>query len=271
MRLISIKLQPNEVTCKLCVKHDDVIKWKHFPCHWSFVWGIRRSPANSPHKGQWRGALMFSLICAWINGWVNNREAGDLRRHRARYDVIVMNCEMYYTFSDCSYNIYLSLYTQLARCKDIVNKTAPIISTQHMPFLNRPSTRPTPIGTRLVHNGKSDFIAPSDRDQTLTDMTLHHGVVIKWNHFPSYRPFVWGIHLPTVNSCHKGQWRGALAVFSLICAWTNGCVNNRDAGDLRRHRAHYEVTDTTSMIALFIKRDVAFTSYRTYELIIQIL
>ena len=40
--------------------------------------------------GQWRGALMFSLICAWINGWVNNREAGDLRRHRAHYDVTVM-------------------------------------------------------------------------------------------------------------------------------------------------------------------------------------
>ena len=34
--------------------------------------------------------LMFSLICAWINGWVNNREAGDLRRHRAHYDITVM-------------------------------------------------------------------------------------------------------------------------------------------------------------------------------------
>ena len=43
------------------------------------------------HKGQWRGAVMFSLICVWINGWVNNREAGDLRRYRAHYDVIVMN------------------------------------------------------------------------------------------------------------------------------------------------------------------------------------
>ena len=37
-----------------------------------------------------RRALMFSLICARINGWVNNGEAGDLRRHRAHYDVIVM-------------------------------------------------------------------------------------------------------------------------------------------------------------------------------------
>ena len=61
--------------------HDDIIKWKHFPHYWPFVWGIHRSPVNSLHKGQWRGALMFSLICAWTNGWLNNRETGDLRRH----------------------------------------------------------------------------------------------------------------------------------------------------------------------------------------------
>ena len=61
---------------------DDVIKWKHFPRYWPFLRGIYRSPVNSPRKGQWRGALMFSLTCAWINGWVNNRAAGDLRRHR---------------------------------------------------------------------------------------------------------------------------------------------------------------------------------------------
>ena len=48
--------------------HDDVIKWKHFPRYWPFVRGIHRSPVNSPHKGQWRGVLIFSLICAWING-----------------------------------------------------------------------------------------------------------------------------------------------------------------------------------------------------------
>ena len=73
--------------------HDDVIIWKHFTRYWPFVRGIHRSPVNSPHKGQWRGALMFYLICVWINGWVNNREAGYLRRHRAHYDVIVM-CHM---------------------------------------------------------------------------------------------------------------------------------------------------------------------------------
>ena len=72
------------------VHHDDVIKWKHFPRNWPFVREIHRSPVNFPHKGQWRGALMFSLIYAWINDWVNNREAGDLRRQHGHYDVIVM-------------------------------------------------------------------------------------------------------------------------------------------------------------------------------------
>ena len=70
--------------------HDDVTKWKHFPRYWPFVRGTHRSPVNSPHKGQQRRALIFSLICVWINGWVNNREAGDLKRHRAHYNVIVM-------------------------------------------------------------------------------------------------------------------------------------------------------------------------------------
>ena len=68
--------------------HDDVIKWKHFSRYWPFVRGIHRSPVNSPHKGQWRGALMFSLICVWINSWINNREADDMRPYRAHYDVI---------------------------------------------------------------------------------------------------------------------------------------------------------------------------------------
>ena len=54
--------------------HDDVIKWKHFPRYWPFVRGIHRWPMNSLHKGQWRGALMYSLSCAWINAWVNNCE-----------------------------------------------------------------------------------------------------------------------------------------------------------------------------------------------------
>ena len=75
---------------KIARIHDDVIKWKHFPRNWPFVRKIHRSPVNFPHKGQWRGALMFSLIYVWINDWANNREAGDLRRQHGHYDVIVM-------------------------------------------------------------------------------------------------------------------------------------------------------------------------------------
>ena len=55
-----------------------ILAWWRYWRYWPFVWGIQRSPVNSPHKGQWRVALMFSLIYAWINDWVNNREAGDL-------------------------------------------------------------------------------------------------------------------------------------------------------------------------------------------------
>ena len=68
--------------------------WRHqmeiFSTLLALCAGNHRSPVISLHKGQWRGAFMFSLICAWINGWVNNREGGDLRRHRAHYDVIAM-------------------------------------------------------------------------------------------------------------------------------------------------------------------------------------
>ena len=73
---------------------------KHFPRSWPFVRGIHRLPVNSPHKGQWRGALVFSLICAWTNAWVNNREAGDLRRHCAHYDVIAMDLNFYFQETD---------------------------------------------------------------------------------------------------------------------------------------------------------------------------
>ena len=60
----------------------------------AFLQGIHRSPVNSQHKSQWRGALMFYLICAGINGGVNNRYAGDLIRHHAHYDVTLMvGCE----------------------------------------------------------------------------------------------------------------------------------------------------------------------------------
>ena len=80
-------------TYEVIIWHDDVIKWRHIPRCWPFTRGIHRSPVNSPHRGQWRGVLMFSLISTRVNGWVNNREAGDFRRHYAHYDVIVMDSQ----------------------------------------------------------------------------------------------------------------------------------------------------------------------------------
>ena len=61
--------------------------------------GIHRSPVNSPHKAQWRGALMFSSSCALINGWVHTLEAGDLRRHHPHYDVTVMTWVIHYAYN----------------------------------------------------------------------------------------------------------------------------------------------------------------------------
>ena len=67
----SLKIHENSY---LPESHEDVIKW------WI-----------SPHKGQWRGAWIFSLICAWTNGWANNRDAGDFRCHRAHYAITLMD------------------------------------------------------------------------------------------------------------------------------------------------------------------------------------
>ena len=70
--------------------HYSIIKWKQSTRYWPFAQGIHRAPVNFPHKGQWRGVWCFFLICAWTNGCVNNRDAGDLRRHRTHYDATVI-------------------------------------------------------------------------------------------------------------------------------------------------------------------------------------
>ena len=109
--------------------HDDVIKCKHFPGDWPFVRGIHRSPVNSPHKDQWRGALMFSLMCVWINDWVNNHEAGDLRRYRPHYDAIAMgNAALWLWW--CHDNAISSLITGYSSEESIVYKRIPVTNGQ---------------------------------------------------------------------------------------------------------------------------------------------
>ena len=95
----------------LMVHHDDIIKWKHFPYHWPFVRGIYRSTVDSTHKGQWTGALMFSLICAWTNDWANNRDAGYLRCYHAHYDVTVMELLL------CNHWSHRMIYSNNKRCE----------------------------------------------------------------------------------------------------------------------------------------------------------
>ena len=89
-----------------------------------------------------------------------------------------------------------------------------------------------------------------------------HDDVIKWKHFPRNWPFVRGSHRSPVTSPHKGQWRGALHFF--FCAWINGWANNGKADDLRRYRAHYDVT---VMHRTLHSISISLQLYRPYILI----
>ena len=104
----------------------DVIKWEHFPRYWPFVRGIHRSPMDTPHKGQRRRALMFSLIHAWTNSWACNLEASDFKRHRTHYDVTVM-CERDTDFPNVS-----SRYLSHGMCFDVLCQ---VISDIHNAFI----------------------------------------------------------------------------------------------------------------------------------------
>ena len=168
--------------------HDDVIKWKHFPRNWPFVRGIHRSPVNSTHKGQWRGALMFSLICARINGWVNNGGAGDLRRYRVHCDVIVM-CVLLVieilwsstklTFAlmcvfhvfDCALSVYhfsshwIRVFTLRLRCYRAPGELK-VVSNRHIVNTKNPEHKLAPIC--LVNNLYYDCHLDNYTDVTWT-------------------------------------------------------------------------------------------------------
>ena len=75
--------------------------------YWPFVQGIHWSPVDSPHKGQWCGALMFSLIDTWTNGWANNQHDSDLRYHHAHYDVtVILRSSNFLCLSTVPYHIF---------------------------------------------------------------------------------------------------------------------------------------------------------------------
>ena len=70
--------------------HDDFIKWNQFPRYWLFVTGIHWSLVDSPTTASELSFDVF-FMCAWTNGWANNRDTSDLRQHRTHYDVTVMH------------------------------------------------------------------------------------------------------------------------------------------------------------------------------------
>ena len=97
-KIMNLKM-PSSKWQKICLGLNLLLHtiswWRHQmeTCSALLALCVGNSPiiGEFPSQSQWRGALMFSLICAWINGWVNNRKAGDLRR--AHYDVTVMGCD----------------------------------------------------------------------------------------------------------------------------------------------------------------------------------
>ena len=105
-----------------CISHDDVIKWKHFPRYWPLVREIHRSLVNSPHKGQWRWALIFSLIFAWTNSWANNGNAGDLTPSRKLWrhcngvlTIVLSTVATGHACAHCDCSLCLSFWTSLQR------------------------------------------------------------------------------------------------------------------------------------------------------------
>ena len=160
--------------------------------------GIHRSPVNSPHKGQWRGALMFSLICAWINGWVNNREAVDLRRHRAHYGVTVM----------CGYIVAIGVaigcpLVNIALGNHLCDE---LISCQRKPLCS-PSGCIFPYSPNEIqslqwrHNGRDGVSNHQPHDGLLNRLFRCRS---KKTSISASLAFVRGIHRWPVNSQRKG-------------------------------------------------------------------
>ena len=163
-----------------------------------------------------KGKIDF-LSAPWLNGWVNNREAGDLRHHRAHYDVVAMN-KMHTKL------LIRNFFSQIYIEKDIT-----IMISKFSDF----------IEIVKWDEASGTYVPYWHISQHPKQTTGIHDDVIKWKHFPRYWPSVRRIHRSPVNSPHKGQRRGAL-IFSDL-RLNKRLSNSREAGDLRRHRAHYDV------------------------------
>ena len=161
----------------VCGKCLSLPWWRHqmetFSALLGFVRGIHRSPVNSLHKGQWRGALMFSLICVWINVWVNNGVAGDLTRYRPHYDVIVMQtqylaCTYMYRISYSNHKNQEYFLENILRCvvENVIGDTSK--SSELIACINRekdPAWLP--------------MTSPSHSFNTISNPSKNYGILLK--------------------------------------------------------------------------------------------
>ena len=141
---VAIKTLPFVAFCS----HDDVIKWKKIPYYWPFVRGIHRGPVNSPHKGQWRGALMFSLICAlnkrltkqWWSWWFETPSCS-LWRHcnvskSVRLAYYLLDCGSEH-MSQCNNTVYMaSAWIVLCFCSVCLMQMTHLFLSQFLQIIN---------------------------------------------------------------------------------------------------------------------------------------
>ena len=213
------------------VSHEEVIKWKHFPHCWPFVRGIHRSPVNSPHKGQWRGALTFSLICAWTSGWINNQDAEDSRRHRAHYGVTVMlscNGPQIWAFVRLILHIFRINNSHLRHFPWLIMHSAPshtVDETCHQ------TCKPMPSYTL----GKKGFYTPIEDNKTNVDRTFVFPLGWNWHNmdpwlFPNEIRHYLGQTFNARSSGivelrnHSIGGRSPKSIFTLWQLWINICI-----------------------------------------------
>ena len=206
---------------------------------------------DSHHEGQWRGALLFSLICAWTNGLSKQTKCRWFRRIRAHYVVTIM-CVLRW------HSCFVLSLSAAGPCDSSPCQNGALCISRQYSYWEFYLCRCQPPGEYFGRHCETSKLSNEEKYICLIMSYFSHFTVIcidyfpnkwchdnvfKWKHFPRYWPYVRGIHrsLISVYSPPKRHRRGAL-MFSLICAWINGWINNREAGDLRRYRAHYDVT-----------------------------
>ena len=216
--------------------------------------GIHRPPVNSPHKGQWRGALIFSLICVWINGWVNNGEAGDLRRFRAHVTSLLPDGTkplhepmLTYHQSGLVVREFRGRAQNIKLQNDFEKFTCEIISTLKANELTRmwwhrqlfmAASRwfNTYVAERAVAVPSSwnhyNDVRMSTMASQITSLAIIFSIVYSGANQRKHQgsaslAFVWGIHRPPVNFPYKGPVTREVFPFGdviMYCTGSNGNI-----------------------------------------------